>query len=84
MAGTKTIYRNPTASPETKAPATKAPATPVSGTQASALAYTDEVAAATDHLYERVSQFIPRVEWPAYAPLIKAINDLKKKKNAVL
>lgn len=48
------------------------------------LAYTDEVKAATDHLYEKVADFIPEFEWPAYAPLVHAINTLKKEKNAVI
>ncbi|RKQ70746.1 quinolinate synthetase [Litorimonas taeanensis] len=48
------------------------------------LAYTDEVRAATDHLYDQVSDFIPKMEWPAYAPLVHAINKLKKEKNAVI
>ncbi|GGX76114.1 quinolinate synthase A [Litorimonas cladophorae] len=48
------------------------------------LEYTDEVKAATDHLYEQVSDFIPKFEWPAYAPLVHAINTLKKEKNAVI
>jgi len=48
------------------------------------LAYTDEVKEATDHLYDEVSDFIPKFEWPAYAPLVHAINKLKKEKNAVI
>ena len=48
------------------------------------LAYTDEVKAATDHLYADVADFIPKFEWPAYAPLVHAINKLKKEKNAVI
>jgi len=48
------------------------------------LDYTDEVRAATDHLYAQVSDFIPPFEWPAYAPLVHAINTLKKVKNAVI
>ncbi len=48
------------------------------------LAYTDEVKAATDHLYASVEDFIPPFEWPAYAPLVHAINVLKKQKNAVV
>jgi quinolinate synthase len=48
------------------------------------LAYTDEVKAATDHLYELVADFIPKFEWPAYASLVHAINQLKKEKNAVI
>lgn len=49
-----------------------------------ALTYTDEVKAATDHLYERVSDFIPKFEWPAYAPIVHGINKLKAEKNAVI
>ncbi|HFB54982.1 MAG TPA: quinolinate synthase NadA [Hellea balneolensis] len=52
--------------------------------EAGDLAYTDEVKAATDHLYELVADFIPKFEWPAYAPLVHAINQLKKEKNAVI
>jgi len=55
------------------------PATPEDG-----LEYNDEVRAATDHLYAEVSDFIPKFEWPAYAPLVHAINTLKKEKNAVI
>ena len=35
-------------------------------------------------LYERVASVIPSVEWPFFAPYIKAINDLKREKNAVV
>lgn len=48
------------------------------------LPYTDAVKAATDHLYAQVSDFIPAFEWPAYAPLVHAINKLKIEKNAVV
>ncbi len=48
------------------------------------LAYTPEVAAETAPLYERVKHVIPAVEWPAYAPLISAINTMKRAKNAVI
>ncbi|NNC37473.1 MAG: quinolinate synthase NadA [Acidimicrobiales bacterium] len=48
------------------------------------LEYNDEVKEATDHLYDEVSDFIPKFEWPAYAPLVHAINTLKKEKNAVI
>ena len=56
----------------------------VPGTPAGGLEYNDEVKAATDHLYDQVSDFIPKCEWPAYAPLVHAINTLKKEKNAVI
>ena len=48
------------------------------------LVYNDAVKAATDHLYKEVADFIPEFEWPVYAPLVHAINTLKKKKNAVI
>lgn len=49
-----------------------------------ALPYTDEVRAKTDHLYEKVKDAIPEIEWRLHAPYIAAINDLKKEKNAVI
>ena len=48
------------------------------------LAYTREVAAETRELYERVSRVITPMEWPAIAPYVKAINDLKRERNAVI
>jgi len=48
------------------------------------LDYTDDVAAATAPIYEKVKHIIPAIEWPVYAPYIKAINDLKKQRNAVI
>jgi quinolinate synthase len=48
------------------------------------LAYTPEVARETAHLYERVSRVIPPIEWPGFAPYVKAINDLKRARNAVV
>src|SRR6476469_1090732 len=48
------------------------------------LAYTPEVARETAHLYEKVLRVIPPIEWPGFAPYIKAINDLKRSRNAVV
>lgn len=48
------------------------------------LEYTPEVAAATEHLYPRVSHLVTEAEWQLYAPLIVAINRLKKEKNAAI
>jgi quinolinate synthase len=48
------------------------------------LAYTPEVARETAHLYERVARVIPPIEWPGFAPYIKAINELKRARNAVV
>jgi len=42
------------------------------------------VKAETDHLYTRVKHVVPAIEWPAYAPLIAAINRMKREKNAVV
>lgn len=48
------------------------------------LAFTPAVEAATAHLYEKVKAVIPPVEWPFFAPYVKAINDLKQVRNAVI
>jgi quinolinate synthase len=48
------------------------------------LEFTDEVARETAHLYERVKNVVPAIEWPVMAPYVKAINDLKKERNAVI
>src|SRR6478736_891008 len=48
------------------------------------LAYTPEVARETAHLYEKVARVIPPIEWPAFAPYIVAINELKRSRNAVV
>lgn len=58
--------------------------TPLVHSPAPALAYTKEVARETAHLYERVGPVIPPVEWSAFAPYVKAINDLKRERNAVI
>ncbi|MEA2953870.1 MAG: quinolinate synthase [Alphaproteobacteria bacterium] len=38
----------------------------------------------TAHLYQRVKNIIPAIEWPALAPTIRAINRLKQERNAVI
>ncbi|MBB98001.1 MAG: quinolinate synthase [Rhodobacteraceae bacterium] len=48
------------------------------------LAYTPEIAAETAPIYEKVKDFIPEIEWPVLAPVIHAINVLKKERNAVI
>ncbi len=57
---------------------------PAAVLSASKLEYTPEVAKEMAPLYERVKSVVPPVEWPQMAPLIKAINDLKKQRNAVI
>src|ERR1700746_1548100 len=48
------------------------------------LEWNEEVAYDTAHLYERVRAVIPAVEWPFFAPYVKAINALKRVRNAVI
>jgi quinolinate synthase len=48
------------------------------------LVYDAAVRAETDALYQHVRHVIPAFEWPAYAPLIAAINAMKRDKNAVI
>ncbi|GLQ35609.1 quinolinate synthase A [Amylibacter marinus] len=38
----------------------------------------------TEHLYQRANRVIPEADWLARAPYIKAINDLKAEKDAVV
>ncbi len=46
--------------------------------------WTPELAAEMAPMYEKVRHVITPMEWPYYAPLIKAINELKKTRNAVI
>jgi quinolinate synthase len=48
------------------------------------LDWNEGVARATAHLYERVRSVISPVEWPLMAPTIRAINELKAARNAVI
>ncbi|WP_421581393.1 quinolinate synthase NadA [Shinella sp. M31] len=48
------------------------------------LTFTPEIARETEHLYEKVKQFIPAFEWPVYAPYVAAINRLKRERGAVI
>jgi quinolinate synthase len=48
------------------------------------LEWTANVERATAHLYERVKHVISPVEWPLMAPLVKAINELKRERDAVI
>src|SRR6267378_5757079 len=43
-----------------------------------------EVERETAHLYERVQAVVPSIEWPFFAPYVKAINDLKRERGAVI
>jgi quinolinate synthase len=48
------------------------------------LTYTPAVAAATSPLFAKVKHVIPEIEWPVHAPMIAAINALKREKSAVI
>jgi quinolinate synthase len=76
----KSTQRRPNAQARTPvSPAGRAAALPMPQ-----LEWTPEVQRATAHLYERVKSVIPPVEWPLMAPTIKAINELKQERNAVI
>lgn len=47
-------------------------------------AFTPEVDRKTAAIYQRVRHIIPEIEWPAHAPYIAAIPELKRKRNAVI
>jgi quinolinate synthase len=49
-----------------------------------ALEWNARVERETAHLYDRVRAVIPAVEWPFFAPYVKAINALKQERNAVI
>ena len=48
------------------------------------LAFTPAIQLATQPLWEKVKSRVTPLEWRTHAPLIAAINDLKKAKNAVI
>ncbi len=48
------------------------------------LRYTPGLARETAPLYERMRRVMPEAEWMSHAPYVKAINDLKKQKHAVV
>jgi quinolinate synthase len=48
------------------------------------LEYTAKVAELTDPVYERVKTVIPEIEWPVHAPYVAAINEWKRKRNAII
>ncbi|MDZ7823292.1 MAG: quinolinate synthase NadA [Ahrensia sp.] len=49
-----------------------------------ALEWNEEVKRETAHLYEKVKDHIPEIEWPIYAPYVFAINRIKKQRNAAI
>src|SRR5436305_3683965 len=51
---------------------------------APSLKWNAEVERDTAHLYERIKAVVPSVEWPFFAPYVRAINAVKKERNAVI
>jgi quinolinate synthase len=48
------------------------------------LEFTPALAREMEPLYAKVARVVTPLEWPKYAPIIKAINELKKQRNAVI
>src|SRR5947208_10327041 len=48
------------------------------------LEWNEQVARETAPLYARIAKVVPSVEWPFFAPYVKAINALKRVRNAVI
>jgi quinolinate synthase len=48
------------------------------------LVFTPEIAAEMESIYARVARVVTPMEWPRYAPIIKAILQLKRQRNAVI
>src|SRR6195256_6555237 len=48
------------------------------------LEWQPQVERETAHFYERIKTVVPAIEWPFFAPHVKAINALKKERNAVI
>src|SRR5262249_5766068 len=72
-------HRREATPPALRAPAARRPALP-----RPPLEWNEEVERATAHLYARAKRVISPVEWPLMAPTIKAINELKVQRDAVI
>ena len=46
--------------------------------------FTPEVRRATEPIYQKISKFLPEIEWLVHAPYIHKINKLKREKNAII
>jgi quinolinate synthase len=53
-------------------------------TQPRDLAFTPEVERSTRAIYQRLRHVVPEIEWPVHAPLIHAINRLKRERDAII
>ena len=72
-------------------PNTMPPSSPVlPGQQAQAIlsdmdiSFTPALEKEMSAFYDRISSVVPEIEWPFFAPYVKAINELKREKNAVI
>src|SRR3546814_279429 len=65
----------------TRSPVAMPPASPSADPRQ---AFTPEIAARTAPLRERLRPVVPDFEWPAFAPDIDAILQLKRERNAVI
>ncbi|WP_407181660.1 quinolinate synthase NadA [Bradyrhizobium sp. STM 3562] len=65
-------------------PPRTATSSPPRALPAPALEWNSDVERATAPLYERVKHVIPPIEWPFMAPYVKAINELKGERDAVI
>jgi quinolinate synthase len=65
-------------------PATGAAARRLGVMEMPSLEWNAEIERATAHLYDKVKTVVPPVEWPFFAPYVKAINELKRVRNAVI
>ncbi len=61
-----------------------APSSAAANSSPQTLAYTPEVAAATAEIFSRARSVIPEIEWPVHAPYVAAIQEWKKRRNAVI
>jgi len=50
----------------------------------SQLEFTKDIEKNTAGIYQKIKSVVPALEWPLHAPYIYKINELKKKKNAVI
>ncbi|NBV93027.1 MAG: quinolinate synthase NadA [Proteobacteria bacterium] len=50
----------------------------------SQLEFTKEIKKNTAGIYQKIKSVVPALDWPLHAPYIYKINELKKKKNAVI
>ena len=73
-----------TARPSTPVPAKRSALDKFGALPAPSLEWNAEVERDTAHLYERVKKVVPSIEWPFFAPYIRAINAVKKERNAVI